>query len=156
MQPLPITLRNRPAKDIPLVLLAWAWVAVGIWVCSRAPLGGALTVAFFGLFAMYGTVSLHPKRSYLSLGEDGFVFANFFEKSFIPWEWIEAFCVKGRRVCWNYRPGYRRIQALRRVPAFITDVDGVLTDTYGMTAEELCGLMSQVRERSSAATRTAG
>ncbi len=154
---LPIALKNRPAKDIPLVLATWAFVGVGIMVWPSAPYTGAFTVAFFGLFAVYGTVSLHPRCSYLLLREDGFVFANFFAGSFVPWDRIDAFCVKGRHVCWNYRPEFRGIQALRRVPAFITDVDGVLTDTYGMTAEELCRLMSTVREQSSdREKRTAG
>jgi hypothetical protein len=56
-------------------------------------------------------------------------------------------------VGWTYSPGSEKSKRLRRVNTAIAGVEAALPDTYGMSVEQLAGLMNQLRDRHAAVKR---
>jgi hypothetical protein len=150
---LPLTLRTRPLKMARLVLISGVFVAMGIWLLPRAHLVALSCIIFFGLCAVVGLVNLHPKASYLTLTDQGFLFVSLFRKHFVSWSSIQSFvpvpvAVQVQQmVGWNYSPGFQKSQRVRRFSTAMTGVEAGLPDTYGMGASELADLMNQCREK---------
>lgn len=150
VQSLPVTYRTRPLKMAFLTLGAGAFVAGGWWLLPREPFVAYASIVFFGLCALVGLVSLLPNSSYLTLTEQGFLFASLFRKHFVAWSSVQQFVPvriqSHRMVGWTYSAGFQKSKRLRRVNTAIAGVEAALPDTYGMSVEQLAGLMNQLRD----------
>jgi hypothetical protein len=148
---LPLTLRTRPFKMARLVLISGVFVAMGTWLLPREQLVALPCIIFFGFCAAVGLVNLHPKAAYLTLTDQGFLFASLFRKHFVPWSSVQFFVPvtvqRQQMVGWNYSPGFQESQRVRRLSTAMAGVEAGLPDTYGMAAAELADLMNQCREK---------
>jgi hypothetical protein len=154
---LPVTYRTRPVKMAFLTLGSGIFVSMGLWLLQRQPYVALPCVIFFGLCALVGLVGLLPNSSYLTLTDEGFLFASLFRRHFVSWSDVQSFVpVKiqfNRMVGWNYSPAFRESQRLRGINTAIAGVEAALPDTYGMSAERLAELMNQLRDLYAGAAR---
>jgi hypothetical protein len=150
MPNLPVTYRTRPMKMAFLALGSGIFVAIGLWLLPRQPFIFLPCIFFFGLCALVGLVSLLPNSSYLTLTEQGFLFASLFRKHFVAWSSVQSFVpVKIRfnsMVGWNYSSEFQESRRLRKVNTAIAGAEAALPDTYGMSVEKLADLMNQLRD----------
>ncbi len=134
-----------------LLLGSALFVAGGIWLWPRKPVIGGLAVLVFGFAAIVLAVCLHPRSAFLTLTSEGFTFAALFRKNYVAWSTVQSFATVriglNRMVGWNYVPEFRESTSVRRANLAMTGIEAALPDTYGMTADELCALMNEVRER---------
>jgi hypothetical protein len=91
MPNLPVTYRTRPVKMAVLVLGSLVFVAIGLWLLPRDPLLALVCIIFFGLCALVGLVNILPNSSYLTLTEQGFLYASLFRKHFVEWSNVQSF-----------------------------------------------------------------
>jgi hypothetical protein len=150
MTNLPVTYRTRPLKMAFLALGSGIFIAGGLWLLPREPFIALPCIIFFGLCASVGLVGLLPNSSYLTLTEQGFLFASLFRKHFVAWSSVQSFVpVKiqfNSMVGWNYSSEFQESRRLRRVNTALAGVEAALPDTYGMSAEKLADLMNQLRD----------
>lgn len=160
MPTLPVTYRTRPAKMVLLILGSGVFVAIGLWLFPRDPFLARACIIFFGLGAVIGVVGLLPNSSYLTLTEQGFLFASLYRKHFVAWSNVQSFIPvriqRRRMVGWNYSSEYQGSKRLRSVNAAVAGVEAALPDTYGMPAEQLADLMNQLRDTHAMALRAGG
>jgi hypothetical protein len=151
VQSLPVTFTTRPLKKILLLLGSSLFVAGGIWLLPYKPFIGGATIIFFGLGMIVGAIGLHSKSSFLTLTEEGFAFASLYRKHFVPWSSVQSFTPirigRNKIVGWNYSPEFRESTNLRQVNVAISGAEAALPETYGMSAEELCALMDEIRKQ---------
>ena len=136
-----------------LILLvgSLAFVADGLLMAREEPIAGYACVAFFGLCALVGAISLHPKSSFLELRADGFEYASLFRRTFVQWRHISQFFPitvhHNAMVGWNYSPEFTDSSAARKVAAALSGAEAALPDTYGMKAAELATLLNSFLAR---------
>jgi hypothetical protein len=151
MPDLPVTYRTRPMKMAFLALGSGVFVSIGLWLFPREPFISVGCIIFFGLCASVGLVGLLPNSSYLTLTEQGFLFASLFRKHFVAWSSVQSFLpVKikfNSMVGWTYSSEFRESRRLRRINTSIAGVEAALPDTYGMSAEQLANLMNRLRDK---------
>lgn len=146
---LPMRLVPGRGRTAVLLALSVAFVALGLWMAREQPLLGYLCAAFFALGIPVFALSLIPGSTYLELTEEGFTFQVLFRRKSERWKDIQGFGVwkarRHKRVGWIYVPGHRaRGQGLAEA---MSGVHGSLPDTYGMQAEELADLMTEIKRR---------
>jgi hypothetical protein len=150
MPNLPVTYRTRPVKVVLLAFGSSVFVSIGLWLLPQQPFVALACIIFFGLCASVGLVGLLPNSSYLTLTEEGFLFASLFRKHFVSWSNVQSFApVKIQLNCmvgWNYSPAFSESQCLRGINTAVAGVEAALPDTYGMPSEQLADLMNQLRD----------
>jgi hypothetical protein len=150
MPKLPATYGTQPLKMVLLAFGTGVFVSIGLWLLPRQPYIALASIIFFGLCGLVGLVGLLPNSSYLTLNEQGFIFASLFRRHFVPWSNVQSFVpVKiqfNSLVGWNYSPAFSESQRLRGINTAIAGVEAPLPDTYGMPAEQLANLMNQLRD----------
>ena len=143
---LPIKLRPSIWKMLFLLIGSVVLAAGGFLVARKDPLVGCACVAFFGLCALVGAVSLHPRSSYLELTEAGVTFVSLFRRSFVPWGAVREFVpIKIRHnqmVGWNYLSEFSGSSKVGRVSTALTGVEATLPDTYSLSAADLAILLN--------------
>jgi len=146
-----LRLRPSPGKQLMLMLLCAAFVAVGGFLVSRGDAFGWVCIALFGAGMLVFLVTLLPGSSYLELRRDGFEMCSLYRKWFVRWSDVQLFfpqrIASTRMVCWNYLPGHAGQVRGRRFSASLTGVEAGLPDTYGRSADELAELMNAWRSR---------
>ncbi|APV48897.1 hypothetical protein BWI17_03885 [Betaproteobacteria bacterium GR16-43] len=125
------------------------FVAAGVWMLPREPVVAISCIVFFGLAAVVFAIGLHPKSSYLTLDEKGFLSVSLFRRTFVAWSNVQLFVPvtihHNHMVGWNYAPGFRESASLRRLSSAMSGVEGALPDTYGMPAAQLAEMLNQLR-----------
>ena len=149
---LPITYRSSTKKMLLLFVVSLVFVAGGIAVARERPMEGYGGAALFGVCALVGLVSLHPKASYLELTEKGFTICSMFWRTFVPWSHVREFYPVRihlhSMVGWNYSDGYHQKATARRLAKALAGSEGALPDTYGMAAEELAAKLNAMLAKS--------
>lgn len=149
----PATLRPRRLKFVGLLVVSLVFVA-GASFLLASPGASAATawfgLVFFGACAVVFAVLLLPGASYLQIGHDGFTVCTLFRKQFYPWTSINRFTAD--------RQFYRQVVALtferdaptppmRQLNRNLVGYDGMLPDTYGMSATTLADLLNDALSR---------
>ena len=133
---------------ILLLLGSVLFVVAGIWLFPREPYISVASIVFFGLCSVVAAIGLHPKSSFLTLTTEGFLFASLFRKHFVSWSSVKSFTPVDigmhKMVGWNYVPEFQASIKLRRVNTAISGAEAALPDTYGMSVQELCTLLSNL------------
>lgn len=146
-----ITFKTPRWKVLLLLAVSSALVALSVWLRSEKngvimSLGGGV----FGLGALVACVHLHPRASFLTLKEGGFVFCSLFRSHEVRWADVQGFGVQkvggNRMVAWNYAPEFSGQARGRRLALAMAGCEAALPDTYGFKAEELAAVMNQLRE----------
>jgi hypothetical protein len=125
----------------------------GVFLIPRNPVVAWLGLAFFGLGAILSLiVVLFPQISSLRLAPEGFYLRSIVRTQFISWGDVSLFGVASismnEMVVFNYAATYTG-QRLGRSLAFdLVGWEGALSDTFGMSAEELANLMNAWKRRS--------
>ena len=106
---------------------------------------------FFALGLPVFALQFHPKAAYLKLAADGFTFCSLFRAHTVQWKHVREFAViqisLNKMVAWNFTPEYSQSERGRALSKSLSGYEAALPDTYGMKAEELVSLMSDLRNR---------
>jgi hypothetical protein len=136
------------------VLSGSALFVAGGWLMRlEAPLVAWACMVFFGLGMVAGLLLLIPDFSYLKIQRDGLTMRHSWREYTFLWDEISDLTIvtgpRGPRVAFNFnRPGARRSAILREM----YDRDMVLIDNYGLSAQEMCGLLQSRKAASAART----
>ncbi len=147
-----LVLRSSGTKRLWLGLMSAGFVAVGLWMVRSGNPQGWLVFGFFALCLMVFCVwMLFPNANYLRLTQDGFEMRAMFRSHFYRWRDVAAFepvrIYGGKYVSIIFAPTYLAAPIGRDVSAALTGIQGMLPDTYGMTAEALADLLNDWRVR---------
>jgi hypothetical protein len=143
-----LVLRPGRAKFGALVFLTALAAVCGVGIAMNGHAAGwALVVGALGLAAICWRLLTSPRRD-LRLNQSGFAFGTLLARHAFSWCDVESFGVVGfgqnRLVALTFAPGIAagRLAALsRRVMGF----DRLLTETFGLPADELARLLESWR-----------
>jgi hypothetical protein len=128
---------------LPMLVVLMTVVLTPGWVIT--PLHWVL-ILLFGILAVLFIAQMLPNSSYLLLKEDGFTLCSLYRKWGLNWSDIEEFRVgvlaETDVVAFNFSSTYNRRQKVRKITKSMNGFEMALTDTYGMSAEELARLMN--------------
>jgi hypothetical protein len=155
--PAPLVLRPSMRKWLWVLAAAIVFVVAGI-VSIEEPRDAAdanvgwFAVVFFGLGIVISGIMLIPGGAGLTLSADGFVVRKFFYDRTVRWTDVGEFVIRGV----SYPRGSKKFVVyndpsakgtLAAANARLTGYTGALPDTYGLSVEDLCRLMTLWRER---------
>jgi hypothetical protein len=146
MNELPRRYRPRVSRVIAYLLVSLCFAAAALF------LDGAIrwaTLIFGGIGAIVFATQLAPNSAYLELRDDGFTFASLWRAHTVRWSEVSQFGIarvglRTRLVGWNYVAPASRGQLSRSLSGY----EAALPDTYGMSPEELCALLDELRRTS--------
>lgn len=137
---LPMTLPASRRPTLIFLLVSLAFTAYGVVMIRDGVAHGFPCFAFFGFCALVFIGLLHPRSSYLTLTESGFVYCSYFRSTRHSWSQVSEFGVDkaglGRKVGWHFQPA-----ASKGAGGF----EAMFPDSYVMPAEELAELMERLR-----------
>lgn len=144
-----------PAKGKRLRRLLFSLALTGISIAMISSGEGIYSwfcAAIFAFASIGFAILLAPKASCLRLTREGFVFYGFFRPGpLITWGSVSEFRVKSipaiAKVVVFDQPGAPDHQKLRRINRVLAGGEGLLPDTYGLTASELATLINDWRGR---------
>ena len=143
-------LTGRVSRWLPVIGLG-AGLTLLCWLVLDPGLKRQIAVGCGILVTLIGIVPALPGAFRLRLLEDGFEVTTFWKQQFWPWKDVEHFRVvrphKENLVGWNIRQD----GDLEDIGLFagLPPVDGHLSDTFGMDAQDLADLMESWRARGS-------
>ena len=116
---------------------------------SDGETAGWLPFIFFGLGILVSIVMMLPGASYIRLYAEGCEVCSLFKKRRVRWGDIGPLSVstisKNKMVVFDYSPNYTDHVSSRQLAKNMTGFEGALHDTFGMSAEELAGVMNEWR-----------
>jgi len=141
-----LILRPKPLKTIILALVCLAFTTGGILISLEEEWKGWLIASFFGLGLLVFIVQLIPGSSQLTLTKEGFIVTSLFRSYFTEWSDIEPFEVgyvgKSKFVKFDYKANHKKHKTGKGIAKFLTGNHGALPSNYGMSLEDLSGLMN--------------
>lgn len=128
-----------------LFVLGLGWIGL-----KQHDTGLILFAAFVAVCMAVFCVQLHPRASFLTLKENGFVFCSLFRSHEVLWADVQGFGVykvsHHKMVTWNYQPAFSKHARGRNIAVAIAGCEAALPDTYGFKAEELARVMNRLKE----------
>lgn len=144
----PVRLERGLRKGIVLLLVCVAFMTIGILMAREEEMAGYFVASIFGLGTLVAAVNLHPRSSYLELGQEGFTVCSLFRRSFVPWHHVQAFVPirmnANAMVGWTYTPAFTGSTTARQASFALAGVEAALPDTYGMKAAELAVVLNRL------------
>lgn len=155
--PSEITLYPSRRAWLPVLLISIVFTAGGVWMAAKGDWKGWAALIFFGLCTLVSALMvLFPQVTSLRLTEEGFYIRSLFRTHFTRWEDVTGFAVfsisVNAMVGFNYSASYTRQQLGRQWAQDLAGWEGALSDTYGMSAQELADLMNAWKRDSEART----
>lgn len=151
-----IVLRPSKKKCLLMGLICVVFVIAGAWrIYKSNSVAGWLGIVFFGLGIVISFLQLLPNCSYLELTPEGFISRNLFLRTkVLKWTDVMDFSVvqfgsADRKVGFNFSKSLPLSEHRRILSRFICGREGVLPDTYGISAAELCALMIEWQKKHS-------
>lgn len=136
-------------KWLAVLLVSASAVVFGVLILPEEPFVAWAAILLFGLGVVVSVVALLPGSGYLRLTPEGYEQRVFFRTSKRSWQQFERFHAYRtpaspiRLVGFVLDPNYTGDATLRRVNRSMAGVDGGLSDTYGLAADELATLMNE-------------
>ena len=148
-----MTLRPSRLKYLVILIVCAGFVVSGTLNLSKSSLIGWAEIFFFGSNVIVFGVLLLPGSAYLKLDPTGFTIGSLFRTRKLGWHEVDAFRVgtdrRRKLVVFNFSKLHRGQQFARKFASTISGYEAGLTDTYGLSAEELAATMNEWRERAS-------
>jgi hypothetical protein len=132
-----------------MLLGSAAYVAIGLLILPKQPSVAWAIIVLFGVIVLMSFVVLLPGSTYLRLTPQGFEQRLLFRTRKQSWQPIERFQSYRHLTHWKrnigiiFDPSYKSHARLRRFNRSLDGVDGALSDTYGLSANELANLMNE-------------
>jgi hypothetical protein len=148
---LPMTLRPGRTKMVFLLAGALALMSSGFLMLEGGDkMMAYLGIGFFGLCSLVFVAQLLTGNSYLLIESHQFTISVFSRKSVVAWLDVAQFRVGDfdghKKVGWIYQPDSIAARSTGGVlSTWLTGVQGVLPDNYGLEVDELCALMNELR-----------
>jgi hypothetical protein len=145
---LPVTCPVSRTTILRLVVFSIGFVLLGLWLRPQVKmhLPGTAFVIFGGLGLLAALAKIHPRACYITLTADGLRFAVMFRPKFVAWKDVESFkpIVLGSNhwVGVNFKDSYPAWGNMRKFRFTRIETDGVLPDTWGMSADELANTLN--------------
>jgi len=158
-EPLPDTLRLKPgrAKWLLVFAISTGFVAIAIWAGRDDPMLLYGCGGFFLVCALVALPQMIGVGASLTLDRKGFVCRTLF-KSFRR-EWSECSSFAPARIGFNTMVAFETRQDLANHPNLsrlnrqLVGAAGALPDTFGLSPDELAGLMNAFRDRALSESR---
>jgi hypothetical protein len=149
--PGPVTLAPSRTKWILILLGCAVFVAIALFAMQGNTFMRWGGIAFFGTGMAVAIVGLLPGASRLKLDREGFEFTALFRRHSVRWQaatGFEAVAIppSGLKMVVFDDAGAKG-RALGKFSVSLVGRNSGVPDTYGMSAEDLAGLMAQWRER---------
>jgi hypothetical protein len=151
--PSEITLCPRRKKWLPVLLGSVVFTTIGVWMASNNDWRGWLGLIGFGPCAIVSALMVSfPQVTSLRLTDEGFYMRSLFRTHFLRWCDVTGFGLfsvsLNLMVGFNYSAAYPKQKLGRRMAADLAGWEGALSDTYGMSAQELADLMNAWKRKS--------
>jgi hypothetical protein len=149
--PGPLTLYPSTRRWVTILLACLLFDAGGLWMIAQSAPGGWYVLIVFALFTIIAAAMLLPRAASLQLDRDGFETTSLFRRHRTFWQDVTGFepvaipPAMHRVVAYDNVKGAR--SALAKLNVAIAGHNAALPETYGLSAEELCAVMAQWRER---------
>jgi hypothetical protein len=148
----PQVLRPSKRRMLTWVGVCLAFVAAGAFLTTTGEfVWGVAAVGFFGLGAIVLGITLLPGASFLKLEREGFEVRSLYRSGSYRWSDVQEFrpvAIPPSGVMlagFDFSPNARPAAAW--LSSSVAGVEGCLPDTYGLSAEELAGVMEAWRTR---------
>jgi len=147
----PVIFQASRAKATALLLLAVAFVAIGLWMATERPLEGYLTAGFFALGIPASLYMMRPGASYLKLDAEGFEVVDFRRRHRCGWRDVDAFEVRRifglRMIGIVFSAGYRGRRALRTLSSAVAGLEGAIGNHYAAPLDEILAALNDRKAR---------
>lgn len=159
-----MTLRPKPWQAVLLLVVGCCLVAGGVFTVAHGyRLYGWMAIVFFGIGVVFACAMFLPGGNSLRLTPEGMEIYSLFRKTSVRWADIREFSLVSVPVTlrtlvgWNFVASYPRDRISRKTSAFLAGVEAALPNSFGMSAESLCALLSEWRNKYAATSgRAAG
>lgn len=146
----PIVLRPSRLKLVGFLVFSLLVVTEGIFILKspgQPAAAGWACVILFGAGALVMAVMMIPGASYLRIERDGFTICALYRARLVPWSTVRGFgvtrLIRRQVVGISLTPGSRVPAGIARLNASRLGYEGMLPDTYGMSASALAALMNE-------------
>ena len=149
--PGPVALVPSRFKWVLILLGCAGFVAIGVLLMPKNEAMTWCAIVFFGVGVAVALVMLMPGAGGLTLRREGFEIVSLFRRNVILWTDATDFVADTipmtvkKTVLFNLASA--KSQMLGQLNVGLTGRNGAIPDTYGMSADELAGLMTHWRER---------
>lgn len=154
----PLTLHPNRGKWLSIGVFLAIFTVMGVFsIIKNGEFMSWFNTIFFGVCAGISFLNLLPNRVYLRLTQDGFTVRTLTYIASYQWGDVDKFGVTGakvKKVAILLSPTCRSLSKLRVVDRAVMGYDGVLPDTYGLTAKDLAKLLSEWKSRAKLARPT--
>ncbi len=146
-----LTFKSSKLKSLLWIVVFLIFVVGGFWgAMEKNDVKLYLSAGFFSLGLVVFCVQLLPGASYLILKKESFVYCSLFRAHEVRWDEVQDFRVQtishNKMVVWDFVQGFSKQVRGRRISTAIAGCEGALPDTYGFKAEDLAGMMNQVKQ----------
>jgi hypothetical protein len=149
--PGPVGLQPSRVKWIVVLLGSAGFVAIGVFIMPWDSAETWFVTAFFGICMAAAIVILLPGAGGLRLDRQGFQVTSLYRSHFVRWPDATGFKAAtvppARQTMVVFDDAGAAAGALGRLNVGLIGRTSSLPDTYGMSADELAGLMERWRER---------
>jgi hypothetical protein len=149
--PGPVALYRSRRKWLLVLAGCVLFAIAGIGMIRDDAANGWWVLIFFGFGSLVAAVALLPGAGTLALQQDGFEIKNFFRRDRIAWQDATRFepirIPPAMQKLVAFDQGSTANRPLAKLNIMFAGHNGVLPDTYGLSAEALARLMTLWRER---------
>ena len=153
--PGPVTLYPSRIKWLLVLLGCGLFTVAGLWIVSQGTPSGWFPLGFFGSGSVVAALMLLPGAGALTLDGDGFRVTSLFRSGSSRWQDVTGFESVSLPRSSQRLVGYDNINMagwkLAKLNVAITGRNCALSDTYGLSADDLAWLMTLWRDRAVAA-----
>ncbi|PIY80609.1 MAG: hypothetical protein COY80_02040 [Candidatus Pacebacteria bacterium CG_4_10_14_0_8_um_filter_42_14] len=144
-----LTLYPSKRKLLLLLILSLVFTGIGLAMLVSGERTGWFVFGFFGLCSAVFVISMLPGASYLRLKSEGYDICSLFKTHSVKWRDIGPLTVGtisgNKMVVFDYSPNYTEHVSSRQLAKNLTGFEGALYNTFGMSTEELAGVMNEWR-----------
>ncbi len=149
--PGPVTIYPSRKKWLLVFAGGALFTAGGAWMIASGDASGWFVLIFFALVAIVAAAALLPGAGALMLDGDGFEVTNLFRHHRSRWPDTAGFTAArippARQTMVVYNDATQTAKSLAKINVAIVGRNSALPDTYGLSADQLAGMMAQWRER---------
>ena len=144
--------RPKKSKNLILLLICSAFVAIGILTLKEEPLMSWFGISFFGLGVIVSLIQFYPNASYLKLNQEGFEVKSLFRAHFTKWSDIkdlrQGHISGNQMIFFDYTDEHKKWNTGKKIAKFLSKKEGAVQSTYNISTDELMRLMLEYKMKS--------